>query len=49
MTNPDQTSLATDTRRRHLHGPRFTPLDVAGLVAIAAMIWGPLLAGVLRQ
>lgn len=50
-TTADVTSEARmrESRLAYLHGPRFMPIDVAAFVAGVAMIWGPLIAGALRQ
>ena len=49
--NLNQSNLNSPMRDQlsHRRQPTFTPLDVAGFVVAALMIWGPLAAGALRH
>lgn len=51
MSSLDQPNaeIAERESRRRQREPFYTPLDMAAFAAIVVMIWGPLLASVLRQ
>ena len=47
--NPSMISTPRRDDLSHPREPLFTPLDVTAFVVAVLMIWGPLVAGALRQ
>lgn len=46
---PDTLSSTTRQDLSHRHQAMFSPLDVTAFVVALLVIWGPLVAGALRQ
>lgn len=51
MTDVNRDTLSPALRHDpvHRHQPPLMPLDVAAFVVAVLMVWGPLVAGALRQ